>query len=123
MNHHHWGRQVILPRLRQLFLRILKQGSIDIGKALQLLFSRMDKMEKSVTVNITGKNLRSPTDKVLTPNWKTVGSRNIVVALNVFPKARLQMGKIIFLLALVLILIFKNMEVFMEKLLIPQLRS
>ena len=80
-------------------------------------------MEKSVTVNITGKNLRSSTDKVLTPNWKTVGSRNIVVALNVFLKARLQMGKIIFLLALVLILIFKNMEVFMEKLLIPQLRS
>lgn len=47
----------------------------------------------------------------------------IVVASSFILEVNLHMGKIVFLFALVLILISKDMKVFVEKLFIPQFRS
>ena len=54
---------------------------------------------------------------------KIVSFSIIVVASSFILEVNLHMGKIVFLFALVLILISKDMKVFVEKLFIPQFRS
>lgn len=85
------------------------EGSIHICKILQLLLSRMNTMEKTTAQKSTNK--------------KIVGLSSIIVTLNSILKVHPHTGIIIFLFMLVLILIYKEIKVFIEKLLIPQLRS
>ena len=99
------------------------EGSIHICKILQLLLSRMNTMEKTTAQKSTDKMGANHWIRHPTSNQKIVGLSSIIVTLNSILKVHPHTGIIIFLFMLVLILIYKEIKVFIEKLLIPQLRS
>ena len=93
------------------------EGGIDTVEILKLLLSRTNTREKTMAENSA---VATWSSKVCN---KIVSFSIIVVASSFILEVNLHMGKIVFLFALVLILISKDMKVFVEKLFIPQFRS